>query len=92
MLYLYQGTYSLIQFNILTCAQIHPQGQNKGGMRQLTLLPGGPGRPRAPGKPAAPCKRSILLVVVFRRLEKQEQIDFYTTADFELYLAVLLKT
>jgi hypothetical protein len=24
--------------------------------KELTLLPGGPGRPRAPGKPAAPCE------------------------------------
>lgn len=36
--------------------------------------------------------RSVLLVVIFWRLEKHEQIDFYTVADFELYLAVLLKT
>lgn len=56
------------------------------------MLPGGPGRPRAPGKPAAPYERSILLVVIFCRLEKHEQMDFCTTADFELYLAVSLKT
>lgn len=29
----------------------------------LTLLPGGPGRPRPPGKPAAPCEMETLSLV-----------------------------
>lgn len=33
--------------------------EKKKNWRELTLLPGGPGRPRPPGKPAVPCEMSM---------------------------------